>query len=98
MSGISGICCRNGLPVDPSDLDRMLEAAAYRGPDGRNAWHEGPIALGHLMLWTTPESLHERLPLVDSTARLAIAADARIDNRAELIRALELTERARDGL
>jgi asparagine synthase (glutamine-hydrolysing) len=76
----------------------MLEAATYRGPDGRNAWHEGPIALGHLMLWTTPESLHERLPLVDSTARLAIAADARIDNRAELIPALELTERARDGL
>ena len=98
MSGISGICCRNGRPVDPSDLDRMLEAAAYRGPDGRNAWHEGPIALGHLMLWTTPESLHERLPLVDSTARLAITADARIDNRAELIPALELTERARDGL
>jgi asparagine synthase (glutamine-hydrolysing) len=42
------------------------------------------------MLWTTPESLHEKLPLVNHAGNLAITADARIDNREELITALTL--------
>jgi len=40
------------------------------------------------MLWTTPESLLELLPLVNQTGDLAITADAHIDNRDELIAAL----------
>jgi len=43
------------------------------------------------MLWTTPESLHEKLPLVNQTGDLAVTADARIDNREDLIAALDLT-------
>jgi len=42
------------------------------------------------MLWTTPESLLELLPLVNQTGDLAITADAHIDNQDELI-ALALT-------
>ena len=49
-------------------------------------WCDGPIALGHQMLWTTPESLHEKLPFHDEKTGLVITADARIDNRKELIR------------
>jgi asparagine synthase (glutamine-hydrolysing) len=45
------------------------------------------------MLWTTPESLLEKLPLVNQTGNLIITADARIDNRDELIAALGLTDR-----
>jgi asparagine synthase (glutamine-hydrolysing) len=45
------------------------------------------------MLWTTPESLREELPLVDKTGDLVITADARIDNRKELIDALGLSLR-----
>jgi asparagine synthase (glutamine-hydrolysing) len=44
------------------------------------------------MLHTTPESLQEMLPAIDSAAGLAITADARIDNRDELIRDLRLQE------
>jgi asparagine synthase (glutamine-hydrolysing) len=45
------------------------------------------------MLWTTPESLQEKLPLVHQTRDLAITADARLDNRDELMQALGLTGR-----
>jgi asparagine synthase (glutamine-hydrolysing) len=43
------------------------------------------------MLWTTPESLHERLPLYDPNLELAITSDARIDNRDELIALLRIS-------
>jgi asparagine synthase (glutamine-hydrolysing) len=42
------------------------------------------------MLRTTPESAHEVLPLVNKNSATVIAADARIDNRAELLAALGL--------
>jgi asparagine synthase (glutamine-hydrolysing) len=45
------------------------------------------------MLWTTPESLRESLPAVNRTGDLVITADARIDNREELIQLLRLTDR-----
>ena len=49
-----------------------------------NTWCEGSVALGHQMLYTTPESLHEELPFMDKETGLVITADARIDNRKEL--------------
>lgn len=88
MSGIAGIYHLDGAPVDPAALRRMAEAAAFRGPDGINFWIEGNIGLAHLALHTTPEALRERQPLLSRDGRLCLAADARVDNRAELIRAL----------
>jgi asparagine synthase (glutamine-hydrolysing) len=69
----------------------MLDKASHRGPDGARAWISGPVGLGHAMLWTTPESLGEVLPWLDTASRLSITSDARIDNRQELIAALGLT-------
>ena len=68
----------------------MLAAGiAGRGPQGLRAWSRGPAALVHAHFWTTPEDVGERQPAVDANGRLWIAADARIDNRGELIRSLE---------
>ncbi len=92
MSGILGIYRLNDRSVDPTDLTRMVDTLAHRGPDGSGTWHEGPVGLGHLMLWTTPESLHEHLPLLNARGDLIITADARIDNRDELITTLGLTD------
>jgi asparagine synthase (glutamine-hydrolysing) len=61
----------------------MVETLAHRGPDGREVWLEPDVGLGHCMLHTTPESLTERLPL--RRDNLAITADARLDNRGELM-------------
>jgi asparagine synthase (glutamine-hydrolysing) len=53
------------------------------------------------MLWTTGESLHEKLPLVSPKGDLVLTADARIDNREELIALLGFgkiaTERITDS-
>ena len=68
----------------------MLTSIAHRGPDGKGTWVKGPIGLGHLMLHTTPESFFEELPFRDENNNLTITADARIDNRDELISTLSL--------
>ena len=96
MSAIAGIYFLDGRFVTPADLERMSERLAHRGPDGQAFWHKGPVGLVHRMLWTTPESLHERLPLVDVAGDVVLTADARIDNRDELVKALRLTGRAAD--
>jgi asparagine synthase (glutamine-hydrolysing) len=62
MSGIAGIYYLDGRPVERTDVERMVDSIAHRGPDGSGVWTEGSVGLGHRMLWTTPESLHEKLP------------------------------------
>ncbi|MBT9314730.1 lasso peptide isopeptide bond-forming cyclase [Leptothoe spongobia] len=91
MSGIAGIYHFDQRPVVPSELYQMINTLAHRGPDGSDTWCQDSIGLGHRMLWTTPESLHEQLPLVKGD--LAITADARIDNRDELAQVLPLPDR-----
>ena len=73
----------------------MSAALVHRGPDGGEIWCDGAVGLGHQMLWTTPESLTEVLPFTTVDGRFVITADARVDNRSELIRLLKL-ERAAD--
>lgn len=90
MSAIAGIYHPQGQPVERAALEEMVARGAHRGPDGVGQWSEGCIGLGHRMLWTTPESLGEGLPLADLKAQLVLTADARIDNREELLRELEL--------
>jgi asparagine synthase (glutamine-hydrolysing) len=88
MSGILGIYYLDGSPVAPVKLERMAAVLAHRGPDGSDIWNQGAVGLGHAMLRTTPESRHEHLPLADRSGDFVITADARLDNRAELIAAL----------
>ena len=96
MSGIAGIKYLDSSPLECADLVLMLDTLAHRGPDGADIWVDGDIGLGHRMLWTTPESLIEKQPLVDPVGNLAIAADARIDNREELISQLSLDNSPND--
>ncbi|MBI4219106.1 MAG: asparagine synthase (glutamine-hydrolyzing) [Chloroflexi bacterium] len=88
MSAIAGILNLDGRPADPAALQRMLAVVAHRGPDGAGSWSDGPLALGNLQLHTTPEASRETLPAIDSTERLVLVYDGRLDNRDELIDAL----------
>ena len=90
MSGIAGVYYLDGRPLTPSTIETMLSRIAHRGPDGHGIWCRGSVGMGHCMLWTTPESVHERQPKLNSAADLILTADARIDNREELIRSLGL--------
>lgn len=93
MSGIMGVQNLNNQPVSYQDLEKMVDILAHRGPDSADIWVEESVGFGHRMLWTTPESLIEKLPLVHPAGNLVITADARIDNREELIPLLQLPER-----
>ena len=89
MSAITGIYYGDGRVVAPEHLASMSATLAHRGSDGSNIWYESSIGLGHRMLWTTPESLLEKLPFTSKNQELVITADARLDNRQELIALLD---------
>ncbi len=90
MSGIIGIFHRDGAPIEPALLHFLVDSLAYRGPDARGSWLETSIGLGHSMLRTTRESFGELQPAVFED-RYWITADARLDRRAELLAALDLS-------
>lgn len=89
MSGISGILHRHRSADASGSVRRMVSAMAHRGPDGMSVWTGPGVALGHCALHTTPEAVHERLPLQLVEPGLVLTADARIDNRDDLIRELK---------
>jgi asparagine synthase (glutamine-hydrolysing) len=97
MSGIVALYHRTGPPPQRRDVQRMLDAMPHRAPDGSSVWASGPVALGHAAHHTTPEAESERWPLTNRAETTALVADARIDNRAELIRTLR-PPRTADGL
>jgi asparagine synthase (glutamine-hydrolysing) len=72
----------------PEQIEAMNARLRHRGPDAQTTWLSGPVSFGHCMLQVTRESLTERLPLAVEGGDYAITADARIDNRDELIASL----------
>jgi asparagine synthase (glutamine-hydrolysing) len=92
VSAIAGLYRLDGKPASRHEVDRMVLALAHRAPDNTAGWNSGPAALAHGALWTTPESRVERQPLA-SDAGNVIVADVRLDNRCDLIVALDLTGR-----
>lgn len=92
MSGICGVWAFDG---NAGDLNPVLAELERRGPDGTHSWSDGPVALGHTSLATTPEALAEVLPLTDPGSGCTITADIRLDNREELIAAFDLGREGR---
>ncbi|WP_445157924.1 asparagine synthetase B family protein [Halomonas sp. E14] len=83
MSGICGIIQLDGKPVEREELDRMVERAAYRGPDGIERYLDGPLGLACLSLDVTPDGSGACHLVRDERHGLLFMADARLDNRAE---------------
>jgi len=96
MSGIFGIFNRKGKSIEKNTVDTMLDAISYWEPDDRGTWTEGSVALGHAMLWNTPESKLEHLPSQQN--HLAITMDVRLDNREELAEKLQMSDRSIDKI
>lgn len=90
MSGIAAIFRLDGRPADAASLDPVLADMADQGPDGCGAQADGPVALGHRLLATTPESLVEPMPFRHAESGCSISADLRLDNRETLLEAFGL--------
>jgi asparagine synthase (glutamine-hydrolysing) len=89
MSGIAGRIELHGRPLDRDLLLRMSAMIAHRGPDAAGIWTQGSTGLCHRQFCTTPESLGERQPWADSSGRVCLAMDGRVDNREEIAAAVE---------
>ncbi len=94
MSGIFGLFNQDGAPVSDGELGNMASLLERRGPDRPGRWRDGAIGLGHTLLATTPEAVFEHLPLKHAETGCVITADVRLDNRAELLAALDIEARA----
>ncbi|MEL6493885.1 MAG: lasso peptide isopeptide bond-forming cyclase [Cyanobacteria bacterium J06623_7] len=95
MSAIVGINYADGRAVEGKHIVKMLDVLAHRGNDDCGTWYSDGMAFGQRLLRTTLESVREELPGQETS--LTIVADARIDNRAELIARLELSADCADG-
>jgi asparagine synthase (glutamine-hydrolysing) len=94
MSGICGLFNLDDEPVTDGQLEAMTAMLEQRGPERTGYWRAGPLGLGYTLLATTPELQFERQPFTHQPTGCVITADVRIDNRDELLKALELEEQA----
>jgi asparagine synthase (glutamine-hydrolysing) len=94
MSAIAGIFHYDQEPINIEHGHRMMFDLEKYPADDVQVWHHEKIFLGCHAQWITPESIGERLPYYDQNRKLAITADAIIDNREELFEKLQI-ERGR---
>jgi len=88
MSGLCGVVRWDGGEVEGVWVEAMVEASRWRGPDGVGRHVSGGVGVAYLAQHVTPESVREVQPLV--VGDVVVVADARIDNRLELIADLGL--------
>lgn len=93
-----GVVRWDGAPADLAGVEAMGRALRHRGEHPPRFWRQGPVVLGHCLLPTTPEAGTENLPVWWPAERVGITADARLDNRDELLAALGVDEAAPDSV
>ncbi|SEC07819.1 lasso peptide isopeptide bond-forming cyclase [Paenibacillus sp. GP183] len=98
MSAIAGIMNLNQDHVNIEHGEIMMTALQKYPANDVQTWHQEKIFLGCHAQWITPESIGEQLPYYDHVRRLAITADAIIDNRDELFQRLQIERDRRAGM
>ncbi len=88
MSGICGLFNLDQSPAAADNIGAMCAMLERRAPDGTSTWRESCVALGHTQLITTPEAALEQQPVRHAESGCVITADARLDNRDEILAAL----------
>lgn len=93
MSGICGIVSFGSHDVPKAHLDLMVQAARFRAVDGCHTWSGNGAALAQLAHFLTPQSAQGSYPhsepIPESVHTLHLVANARIDNRDELLAELQ---------
>jgi asparagine synthase (glutamine-hydrolysing) len=89
MSAIAGFVHKDGTVAELATLQAMQHRLAFWGSDRSSIWIDGSIGLAHVLMINTPQSRFERQPYADPAApHIMIVADARLDNRDELLDSL----------
>ena len=91
MSSIAGIYRKDrSAALHKGEIEAMMDSLHHWDASQRAHLTDGSVGFGQLMLHNTPESKQEKLPYRDAATGLIITADARIDNRKELLRRLDM--------
>src|SRR5262245_26875934 len=92
MCGIAGAFDyqRRGLSLDLQHVDRMVDALAHRGPNGRGVWHDEGLALGHRRLSILDPTAAGAQPMHLRARGLTITYNGEIYNFRELRTELQL--------
>lgn len=91
LTGIVGLLRREGDDAPPGEIQRLLAPFAQGASTLPLIWTQRIVALGVQPSGIQADSSVERVHLtVDREGDLAIVCDARLDNRPELIRQLDL--------
>src|SRR5215475_10481506 len=84
MSGIAGLIRFDGRPVMRRDLERTANALTQYGPDRVDILARENVGFVHALMRMTPEDRFDRQPHQGPSGSI-ITADARLDNRDELL-------------
>ena len=87
MGTVTGLYHLQGLSVQRSDIERLMDALSHRTPGGSTIWHQGAIGLGEGL----SNNVNDHQSLIDP---FFLVADARIDNREELIHKLGINHKS----
>lgn len=98
MSAMGCVFHRGDNPLNPHDLDVILQTQTPLSIDRVGAWCGDRIALGQQTGVSMPASSQEPLPWRDDAAGLTIAADVRLDNRDDLCATLAVPPDQRQTL
>ena len=89
MSGFFGLFNRDATPLRKGSSETMLNSISCWKPDTNGKWESECVAVGHSMLWNTPQSQLEELPCLQD--HLILTMDARLDDRQGLVEKLDLS-------
>jgi asparagine synthase (glutamine-hydrolysing) len=90
MCGIAGIIRLDGQAPDPTQLDRLTDALAHRGPEGRGTFIKGGVGFGHRRLKIVDLSDAAKQPMLSQDGHIAVTFNGEIYNFRELRNALTL--------
>lgn len=85
MGGFVALFNSDGRPVEEHQLLDMMAAIAHRGGAGEAIWYSGNVGLGVRLSHDAIGSGAASLVPPETEGRIIIAADARIDNRDDLL-------------
>jgi len=90
MSAITGILHYDSTADSYESLQLMMRSLHQYPADASRTWHGDSMSMGCHAQWVTPESVYDSLPYYDERYRLAITADAILDNRQQLFEQLQV--------
>ncbi|WEJ98688.1 MAG: asparagine synthase-related protein [Candidatus Sphingomonas phytovorans] len=89
MTAIAGMADWRGAPTGEI-VARATAMLARHGRDGEELWDGGSVSFGRRATLLFAEDDSDRQPRISADGRYVLVADVRLDNRAELQRALAL--------